>query len=178
MGTGPRVRDRCSLRAVPLRLLGDAAVLRRHPRHASLRRHRGGVPAAPYGFAELVEGTAGSPDASSPSSLASLSDGRFLLQDGSAADTGAEPSIELVEDPGRDSSGPIWVRGGVRIVRADGSPFEAGDEVALCRCGQSKRKPFCDGTHVRAGFSTRAARRDEERRPSPSRSRKPDQGTP
>ena len=57
-----------------------------------------------------------------------------------------EPEILLEAD------GPIWVRGGVTIRAADGSTWEIRDHVALCRCGMSANKPFCDGTHDEIGF--------------------------
>ncbi len=43
--------------------------------------------------------------------------------------------------------GPLWVTGNVPIERADGQPCETRNRVTLCCCGQSKNKPFCDGTH-------------------------------
>jgi len=58
-----------------------------------------------------------------------------------------EPSIVLVEDPQEDMSGPIWVRGGIPVESADGSTYEIRNRVALCRCGKSSNKPFCDGGH-------------------------------
>lgn len=62
------------------------------------------------------------------------------------------PSIALIEDPQQNASGPIWVRGGVTIVSADGFVHETRNRVTLCRCGESKNKPFCDGTHAHIGF--------------------------
>ncbi len=50
-------------------------------------------------------------------------------------------------------NGPYKVTGPVTIVDAEGNPFElpAGSAVALCRCGHSSSKPFCDATHKRIG---------------------------
>lgn len=45
--------------------------------------------------------------------------------------------------------GPLVLRGPVSIKHADGEPVEAGRVVALCRCGRSAAKPFCDGSHKR-----------------------------
>jgi CDGSH-type Zn-finger protein len=50
-------------------------------------------------------------------------------------------------------NGPLFVHGRVRIRRQDGSVRD-DTRVALCRCGQSANKPFCDGTHRRIGFRT------------------------
>jgi CDGSH-type Zn-finger protein len=63
-----------------------------------------------------------------------------------------EPSIVLVEDPQLGVSGPLWVRGGIRIFDAEGQPYEVRNRVTLCRCGESKDKPFCDGSHITAKF--------------------------
>jgi CDGSH-type Zn-finger protein len=50
-------------------------------------------------------------------------------------------------------NGPYLVKGPITIVDPDGKEFKVeGDTVALCRCGGSTRKPFCDGTHSKIGF--------------------------
>ncbi len=43
--------------------------------------------------------------------------------------------------------GPLWVTGGIPIIRADGQPFEVRNRVTLCNCGHSRNKPLCDGSH-------------------------------
>ena len=63
-----------------------------------------------------------------------------------------KPSIGIIEDPGIKVSGPIWVKGGIRIEGADGKSYEVRNRVTLCRCGQSSNKPFCDGTHASMHF--------------------------
>ena len=50
------------------------------------------------------------------------------------------------------ANGPLRITGNVRILEADGTEIFAGDTVALCRCGGSANKPFCDGTHLTNGF--------------------------
>ena len=52
-------------------------------------------------------------------------------------------------------NGPFLVRGPVVLKDHLGSEFNlAGKEqFALCRCGQSKNRPFCDGTHKTCGFA-------------------------
>ena len=55
-------------------------------------------------------------------------------------------------------NGPYLVKGPVVLLDADGNEFrEERATVALCRCGGSRTKPFCDGTHSKVGF--RAAER-------------------
>jgi uncharacterized Fe-S cluster protein YjdI len=49
-------------------------------------------------------------------------------------------------------NGPLLVSGGVRILDADGTVLYEGEKAALCRCGGSGNKPFCDGTHKQIGF--------------------------
>jgi uncharacterized Fe-S cluster protein YjdI len=48
--------------------------------------------------------------------------------------------------------GPLLITGGVRIVDAEGAVLYEGEKAALCRCGGSANKPFCDGTHQKNGF--------------------------
>jgi len=57
------------------------------------------------------------------------------------------PSIVLIEDPQMGVSGPIWVRGGLSIISADGTTYEIRNRITLCRCGKSTNKPFCDSSH-------------------------------
>ena len=54
-------------------------------------------------------------------------------------------------------AGPLWVTGGIPVVRSDGKPFETRNRVTLCNCGHSGSKPLCDGTH--RDMAQREARR-------------------
>jgi CDGSH iron-sulfur domain-containing protein 3 len=60
----------------------------------------------------------------------------------------AEVEIKVRDD------GPYKVTGPVRLIDAQGHVFEIeGDRpIALCRCGQSRTKPFCDASHKESGF--------------------------
>ena len=49
-------------------------------------------------------------------------------------------------------NGPYLVRDLAELVAADGQALPVRSTVALCRCGQSGKKPFCDGTHAKVGF--------------------------
>ncbi|MFC4536840.1 CDGSH iron-sulfur domain-containing protein [Sphaerisporangium dianthi] len=62
----------------------------------------------------------------------------------------AEPvTVTACED------GPLLVRGPFTLLAQDGTPIDPGRAtVALCRCGLSAVKPFCDGSHKTAGFRT------------------------
>ena len=58
---------------------------------------------------------------------------------------GEQPEVTIT--PYAD--GPLIVRGAFEIVAPDGTRIDPGrDVVALCRCGRSMLKPFCDGSHV------------------------------
>ncbi|MEA5503517.1 CDGSH iron-sulfur domain-containing protein [Halotia wernerae UHCC 0503] len=50
-------------------------------------------------------------------------------------------------------NGPLLVTGSVELSDAEGNVFEIQrSPVALCRCGASGNKPFCDGVHTKTGF--------------------------
>ncbi len=49
-------------------------------------------------------------------------------------------------------NGPYIVSETVEVRDADGNVYPAKETVALCRCGASTKKPFCDGTHSKVGF--------------------------
>ncbi len=70
----------------------------------------------------------------------------------------SEPrKIETVITPYRD--GPLLVRGDFRLQDQDGNEIEAGREtIALCRCGKSRTRPFCDGSHKLVDFRAPSAR--------------------
>ena len=51
-------------------------------------------------------------------------------------------------------NGSLRITGKVDFVDAQGNVIETKENFSLCRCGQSKEKPFCDGSHREAGFST------------------------
>lgn len=57
-----------------------------------------------------------------------------------------EVRVEVVEN------GPLLVYGNLTIRGADGALTRKREVTAFCRCGHSKNRPFCDGSHVTAGF--------------------------
>jgi hypothetical protein len=68
--------------------------------------------------------------------------------DGESIEPKLTHSIGLVEDPAQKCSGPLWVRGGIALVGADGQAYELRNRMTLCRCGKSENKPFCNGAHA------------------------------
>jgi len=60
--------------------------------------------------------------------------------------TGGELSVTTAPN------GPLLVKGNLALVAASGRVAWTGTRAALCRCGHSKNKPFCDGAHKAAGF--------------------------
>jgi CDGSH-type Zn-finger protein len=66
----------------------------------------------------------------------------------------AEVRIRTLKD------GPYEVRGTVQLIDANRNEFKLSeDPIYLCRCGQSKNKPFCDGSHKTVGFKADEAAR-------------------
>lgn len=60
----------------------------------------------------------------------------------------AQPKITVLPN------GPLIVEGDAQLVDAKGNPFPAKPKIALCRCGGSGTKPFCDGAHGKIGFKS------------------------
>lgn len=56
----------------------------------------------------------------------------------------------VVVEPTKD--GPLHVRGNLEVVTGTGKTINRVTESWLCRCGQSRNKPYCDGSHKAAGF--------------------------
>lgn len=61
-----------------------------------------------------------------------------------------------------NNNGPIRLEGQFNIFDAEGKAFGLGGRtvISLCRCGRSENKPFCDGSHKRAGFQSEVKARD------------------
>lgn len=71
----------------------------------------------------------------------------FVRRDGGASEpVPEENSMTIAAD------GPLYVRGNIQLIMPDGAVVHADTRVALCRCGASQNKPFCDGSHTEAGF--------------------------
>ena len=81
--------------------------------------------------------------------------GRLVEYDkktGKAFEKKRKQSISLVEDPQNKVSGPIWLRGSIPLESSDGTTYEVRNRQTICRCGKSRNKPFCDGSHIDEGF--------------------------
>ena len=77
------------------------------------------------------------------------------------AATGEPPTNASVALARRDGAlavtpypnGPLGFAGAVEIISGTGRTIDRVEKAALCRCGHSSRKPYCDGTHARVGFT-------------------------
>lgn len=49
-------------------------------------------------------------------------------------------------------NGPLMIEGKLFVSKMSGENIKEGEKLFLCRCGHSSNKPFCDGTHKKAGF--------------------------
>jgi len=84
-------------------------------------------------------------------------------------DSGDESTIEgarcsVIITPYRD--GPLLVRGPFRLQDVEGREIELGREiVALCRCGKSRIRPFCDGSHKLTQFRAPSGREERGHQP-------------
>ena len=82
--------------------------------------------------------------------------GRLVAYDkktGKPIETKFKKSISLIEDTQAQVSGPIWLKGGIELESADGKKYPIRNRCTVCRCGNSGNKPFCDGSHISAGFN-------------------------
>lgn len=58
----------------------------------------------------------------------------------------ADTKVEVLEN------GPLLIHGELEVVHKDGSKEAKHKTTAFCRCGNSNKKPYCDGSHARQGF--------------------------
>lgn len=81
--------------------------------------------------------------------------GRLMVWDrstGQPVEQALQVSLSLLQDPANGVSAGLILRGGVRVQSAGGASYEIRNRQALCRCGASSNKPFCDGSHVSVQF--------------------------
>lgn len=67
--------------------------------------------------------------------------------DGAVQEEAGEPTTITTRH-----NGPLYVRGNIELHAADGTLIVEDTRMALCRCGASNNKPFCDNSHRRIGF--------------------------
>jgi uncharacterized Fe-S cluster protein YjdI len=67
-------------------------------------------------------------------------------------DGGAEEPVPEDTTVQPRTNGPLFVRGNLKFIDARGTVTREDTRAALCRCGQSSNKPFCDATHRAVGF--------------------------
>ena len=72
----------------------------------------------------------------------------YTLDGASDANEQSLPTqVQIIDD------GPLYLQGGITVESAEGERYEVRNRVALCRCGASANKPYCDGAHSEAGFA-------------------------
>lgn len=77
--------------------------------------------------------------------------GRLLLfssETGDAVPATQATGVYTVEDPRLGVHGPLMVAGGIAVTSSSGEQYQVRLSQALCRCGRSGNKPFCDGSHA------------------------------
>lgn len=80
--------------------------------------------------------------------------GRLVILDknGEVVEEDYQPEIVILQDPMKNVSAGIYVKGKITIESEDGGEYEPRNRVALCRCGKSRNKPFCDATHITVAY--------------------------
>ena len=77
--------------------------------------------------------------------------GRLMIidnQTGEIIEEPTHPEINILQDAALKCMGPIYAKGGIEVVDDKEKPYEVRARQALCRCGESHNKPFCDGSHA------------------------------
>ena len=62
----------------------------------------------------------------------------------------SDPTVKVLPQ------GPYLVEGKINLLDVNGNKIATQERTALCRCGASVNKPFCDGTHSKVGFEAAA----------------------
>ena len=78
---------------------------------------------------------------------------------------GPEEAIPGTNTITLDPDGPLYLRGDIEVMTPDGTVLLKDTRMALCRCGASANKPFCDGSHTEAGFEDPGVYREVQVKP-------------
>lgn len=83
--------------------------------------------------------------------------GRLVIldKDGKEVEPNLPMSIGVLEDSGLKLSGPLYIKGKIRVESEDGKSYEVRNRQTLCRCGQSNNKPFCNGAHAAVKYKAK-----------------------
>lgn len=71
-----------------------------------------------------------------------------ITKDGTPIEPELNQEISPITDTYRGWRGPLWVKGGIEMIGADGEPYMVRNRMTLCRCGESRNMPFCDISHL------------------------------
>ncbi len=71
----------------------------------------------------------------------------------SRSDGGAEEAVPTTNTVHLAPDGPLYLRGDLTVTTPDGNTIVEDTRIALCRCGASKNKPFCDNSHLDIDFA-------------------------
>ena len=116
-----------------------------------------GAPARRGGCSGMAAGSLAAPSGAKPaartSSGAASSSGRAQIR--RSCSHRPKLGIAVTQEEG-ELAGSLWITGGIPVKRSDGEPFETRPRMTLCRCGHSKMKPLCDGTHREIDFRERS----------------------
>ena len=80
-------------------------------------------------------------------------------------DGGTEEAADETNSVAIVTDGPLYARGSITIKSAEGEVISEETRIALCRCGASKNKPICDGSHTKAAFADEGAIQEVKMKP-------------
>ena len=89
---------------------------------------------------------------------------RYERLDGAPQEEPVRPAVAIPID-----DGPLLLMGDLRVQNPEGETIAEEHRLTLCRCGRTRNQPFCDNSHIMAGFRSREyeARPDAGREPEP-----------
>ena len=76
----------------------------------------------------------------------------YFMNEAQAEAAAEKPGIQVESIIEVSANGPLLVYGNITIKHPDGSETHKNKVTALCRCGASGNKPYCDGSHTKIGF--------------------------
>ena len=90
--------------------------------------------------------------------------GRLVMMDenNNPIETKYKQEIFVLEDPHDGCSCAYMIVGGIPVIDEEGNTYEVRNRQTVCRCGHSKNKPFCDGTHYSISFQDQIVKPDAQ----------------
>ena len=75
-----------------------------------------------------------------------------LIEKEEAIEPNLDNKISIIQDVHKKCGSALYIQGDIEVLDEEDMPYENRNRTTLCRCGKSRNKPYCDGSHIKENF--------------------------